>query len=100
MPRRAWWGLVALLVIVALVTTYAVTRPPGPPVLTQRDVDTSVQRGIEKQAEADAAAPADGSVAHAAIAPSLVLIQTRDTVGGAQRRAAAPGSSSTPTARC
>ena len=56
------------------------TRPPGPPALTQRDVDTSVQRGIAKQAEADAAAPADGSVAHAAIAPSLVLIRTQETV--------------------
>jgi S1-C subfamily serine protease len=81
-PRAAWWGLVALVVIVALVIAYAVTRPPGPPVLTQRDVDTSVQRGIAKQAEAQAAAPADGTVAHAAIAPSLVLIQTRDTIGG------------------
>ena len=81
-PRAAWWGLVAFVVIVALVIAYAVTRPPGPPVLTQRDVDTSVQRGIEKQAEAQAAAPADGTVAHAAIAPSLVLIQTRDTIRG------------------
>jgi S1-C subfamily serine protease len=80
--RRTWWVLVALVVIVGLVVAYAVTRPPGPPVLTQRDVDTSVQRGIAKQAEADAAAPADGSVAHTAIEPSLVLIQTRETVGG------------------
>ena len=89
--RRAWWGIVALLVIVALVTTYAVTRPPAPHVLTQRDVDTSVQRGIEKQAEADAAAPADGSVAHAAIAPSLVLIETRDTVDGVEQEGSGAG---------
>lgn len=79
-PRRVWWGLLALVVVVASVTTYALTRPPGPPVLTQHDVDTSVQRGIAKQAEANAAAPADGSVAHAAIAPSLVLIRTQETV--------------------
>ena len=90
-PRRAWWGLVALVVIVALLITYAVTRPPGPPVLTQRDVDTSVQRGIEKQAEAEAAAPADASVAHAAIAPSLVLIETRDTVAGRQQDGSGAG---------
>ncbi len=90
-PRRVWWGLVALLIIVALVMTYAVTRPPEPPVVTQRDVETSVQRGIEKQAEADAAAPANGSVAHAAIAPSLVLITTRDTVGGSQQEGSGAG---------
>lgn len=71
-----------MVVIVGLVVAYAGTRPPGPPVLTQRDVDTSIQRGIARQAEAEAAAPADGSVAHTAIKPSLVLIQTRETVDG------------------
>lgn len=81
-PRRAWWALVAAVVVLSLVVAYAVTRPPGPPVLTQRDVDTSVQRAIAKRAEAQAAAPADGTVAHTAIEPSLVLIQTRDVVGG------------------
>src|SRR4051794_17512528 len=81
-PRRVWWLVAALVVVVAAATTYAVTRPPGPPVLTQRDVDASVKQGIEKQAEAQAARPADGSIAHSVIGPSLVLIETKDTVGG------------------
>ncbi|GAA2740017.1 hypothetical protein GCM10009868_00460 [Terrabacter aerolatus] len=90
-PRRAWWGLAVAVVIVGLVVAYAVTRPPGPPVLTQRDVDTSVQLAIAKRAEAEAAAPADGTVAHAAIEPSLVLIQTRDVIGGQQAEGSGAG---------
>jgi S1-C subfamily serine protease len=90
-PRRAWVGLVVLLVVAAAALTYAVTRPPGPPVLTQRDVDASVQKGLERQAEAEAAAPADATRAHAAIGPSLVLIQTRSTVDGTAQRGTGAG---------
>ncbi|GAA2470945.1 S1C family serine protease [Terrabacter carboxydivorans] len=90
-PRRAWWVLVAAVVAVGVVIAYAVSRPPGPPVLTQRDVDTSVQRGIARQAEAAAAAPADGTVAHSVIEPSLVLIETRDVVGGRQAEGSGAG---------
>jgi S1-C subfamily serine protease len=80
-----------LLVVAAAVTTYALTRPPGPAPITQRDVDASVQRGIEKQAEAQAATPADATLAHAAIAPSLVLITTRSIVGGQEQRGTGAG---------
>ncbi|MER7073189.1 trypsin-like peptidase domain-containing protein [Terrabacter sp. NPDC000476] len=90
-PRRAWWWAIVALLVVAVAGAYAATRPPGPPVLTQRDVDASVQRGLAKQAEAEAAAPPDGAVAHAAIAPSLVLIQTEDTVAGRAREGSGAG---------
>ena len=91
LPRRAWVAVVVLIVVAAAVFTYAVTRPPGPPVLTPRDVDASVQKGLERQAEAEAAAPADATRAHAAIGPSLVLIQTRSTVDGAGARGTGAG---------
>lgn len=85
-------GCVAVLVLVAAaVTTYAVTRPPSPAPITQRDVDLTVQKGLERQAEADAAAPADASVAHAAIAPSLVVISTRGTSAGRQSQGSGAG---------
>jgi S1-C subfamily serine protease len=84
-------AVVLVLLAAAGLTTYAVTRPPGPPVLTQRDVDASVQKGLERQAEAAAATPADATRAHAAIAPSLVLIETRSTVDGAPRRGTGAG---------
>nr|WP_255523707.1 trypsin-like peptidase domain-containing protein [Terrabacter sp. MAHUQ-38] len=90
-PRRVWTAVVVVLVVAAAVTAYAVTRPPGPPVLTQRDVDASVQKGLERQAEAEAAAPADATRAHAAIGPSLVLIETRSTVDGTAQRGTGAG---------
>jgi S1-C subfamily serine protease len=83
--------LVVLALVVAALTTYAVTRPPGPAPLTQRDVDLTMQRGIEKQREADAAAPADATVAHAAIAPSLVVISTRGTSAGKDSQGSGAG---------
>ena len=86
-----WVALAVLVLVAAAVTTYAVTRPPGPTPLTQRDVDQTVQKGLEKQAEAAAAAPADATVAHAAIAPSLVLITTRGTSAGPQSQGSGAG---------
>jgi len=80
-PRRVWIAVLVLVVVAASVLGYALTRPPGIPPITQRDVDASVQKGIEKQAEAEAARPADASLAYAAIQPSLVLISTK---GGSQ----------------
>jgi S1-C subfamily serine protease len=76
-PTRLWWTSIAVLVVGALAITYAVTRPPPPAPVTRADVAADVRAGIERQAEQDAAKPADATQAHAAIEPSLVLITTR-----------------------
>jgi S1-C subfamily serine protease len=76
-PARLWWTSIAVLVVGALAITYAVTRPPPPAPVTRADVAADVRAGIERQAEQDAATPADATQAHAAIEPSLVLITTR-----------------------
>ena len=90
-PRRAWVALVVVVLVAAAALTYALTRPPGIPPITQRDVDASVQKGIEKRAEAEAAAPADATRAYAAIAPSLVLITTEGGAAGADRQGTGAG---------
>ena len=81
-PRRVWVALVVLLIALGAVLGYALTRPPGTPPITQHDVDVSVQKGITKQAQAQAARPADATLAYATIAPSLVLITTKGGVEG------------------
>ena len=76
LPRRVWVAVLVVLVLAATGLTYALTRPPGPPALTQRDVDASVQRGIQAYSEEQAATPADATKAHHAIEPSLVVVST------------------------
>ena len=76
LSRRTWATIVAVLVV-AGIAAFIALRDPGPPPLTQRDVDTRVSVGLEAQAEEEARAPAEGSVAYATIQPSLVLITTR-----------------------
>lgn len=75
--RRAWLATAVLLLVAAATLAYALTRPPGPVPLTQRDIDATVQKGLKDQAAAQAAAPAEASVAYSAIQPSLVLITTK-----------------------
>lgn len=82
--RRRSWLLVAAVVLLAALAAYVAFRDPGPPALTQRDVDARVSVGLESAAEEEARAPADASVAHAVIQPSLVLITTRGTDGDAE----------------
>jgi S1-C subfamily serine protease len=74
--RRAWVAVVAVLVV-AGIAAFVALRDPGPPPLTRRDVDARVTVGVNAQAEKEARAPAEGTVAYAAIQPSLVLITTR-----------------------
>lgn len=81
LSRRTWLLVGAGLVLIVLVVGFVVTRPDGPAPLTRRDVDASVQTGLAKQAEEAARAPADGTIAYAAIQPSLVLIRTSATTG-------------------
>lgn len=75
LTHRRWLTLGAVLLVAGIVTLLAL-RDPGPPPLTQRDVDARVSVGLEAQAEEDAQAPAEATVAYATIQPSLVLIRT------------------------
>ena len=76
LSRRTWIAVVAVLVV-AGIAAFVALRDPGPPPLSQRDVDARVTVGLNAQAEEEARAPAEGTVAYAAIQPSLVLITTR-----------------------
>jgi S1-C subfamily serine protease len=76
-PARIWVAGIVTVVLIASVAMFALTRPAPPPLVTQKDVDTTVQKGIEDQAKAEAAAPPDATVAYQAIQPSLVLITTQ-----------------------
>ena len=80
-PARLWWTSIAVLAVAALAISYALTRPPPPADLTRADVTAGVQAGLEQQAEQDAARPSDATLAHAAVAPSLVLVTTRSGSG-------------------
>ena len=80
-PARLWWTSIAVLAVAALAISYALTRPPPPPDLTRADVTAGVQEGLERKAEQDAARPSDATIAHTAVAPSLVLITTRTGAG-------------------
>ena len=77
--RRTWLAIAVLVVITATLVVVALTRPPGLPALTTRDVEATVTKQLAEQARAQAAAPSAASVAYAAIQPSLVVIQTTRT---------------------
>jgi S1-C subfamily serine protease len=76
-PARLWWTSLAVVAVAVVAISYALTRPLPPAALTRADVAADVQTGIERRAEQDAAKPADATLAHAAIEPSLVLITTQ-----------------------
>ena len=76
LSRRTWIAVVAVLVV-AGIAAFVALRDSGPPPLSQRDVDARVTVGLNAQAEEEARAPAEATVAYAAIQPSLVLITTR-----------------------
>ena len=90
-PARLWWTSIAVLAVAALAISYALTRPAPPADLTRADVTAGVQEGLERQAEQDAARPADATLAHAAVAPSLVLITTRSGSGESGRAGSGAG---------
>jgi S1-C subfamily serine protease len=77
--------------VAALAVSYALTRPAPPAPLTRAEVSADVQAGIERQAEQDAAKPAEATRAHAAIEPSLVLITTRTGSGESGRTGTGAG---------
>jgi S1-C subfamily serine protease len=81
--RRPWLAFLSVALVVA-IAAFVALRDPGPPPLRQRDVDARVSIGLEAQAEDEARAPAEASVAYATIQPSLVLITTRGTNAGGE----------------
>jgi S1-C subfamily serine protease len=84
-PARIWAVGVIVVVLLVAVGGFALTRPTPTPPVTQKDIDTTVQKGLQDQAKAQAAAPPDATVAYQAIQPSLVLINTkRTTAAGAE----------------
>ncbi len=78
-PRRIWVAVLVVLLVAGAGLAFALTRPSGPPALTQRDIDASIQRGLQAYTEEQAAAPADATLAHRAIEPSLVVVSTETT---------------------
>jgi S1-C subfamily serine protease len=67
----------ALVIALVVLAVFLVTRPVGPAPLTVKDVDANVSRALEELAEQEARAPAEATLAWAAIQPSLVLITTK-----------------------
>ncbi|HET7724377.1 MAG TPA: trypsin-like peptidase domain-containing protein [Propionibacteriaceae bacterium] len=78
--RRAVLVAAALVVVAALGLWWAF-RPAGPAPLTRDDVDSSITKALAEQARQQAAAPADGSVAYAAVRASLVVVTTPGGLG-------------------
>jgi serine protease DegQ len=70
--ERAAWGLVGLL-LVSLGVLGQRAFMPGGQVLTQKDIDASVRRSLEKDP-----LPSAYARAHAAIAPSVVRVEGDD----------------------
>jgi S1-C subfamily serine protease len=73
-PPRAW--LAALLVVLVLAVAFWRFSDDAPAPLSRRDVDRSVQAGIEKARNEARNAPPDAAAAYRRIAPSLVTIVT------------------------
>ncbi|MGY4829912.1 S1C family serine protease [Sphaerotilaceae bacterium SBD11-9] len=76
--RRIAWGLGigTLLVLLGVLSGRALV--PAANVLTQRDIDTSVRRSLEKEP-----LPSAYAKAYAAVAPSVVLVEGDDEIDDA-----------------
>ena len=86
MPARLWVVGTLVVVLIAALLAFELSRPNPTPAVTQKDVDTAVQKGVDAQAKAEAATPPAATVAYQAIQPSLVLITTRrSTAAGAEQ---------------
>ena len=78
--RRLVLGASALVVVAALGVWWGV-QPKGPAPLTQNDVNSSITKALADQAKQQAARPADGATAFAAVRLSLVVITTSNATG-------------------
>ncbi|HET7792655.1 MAG TPA: trypsin-like peptidase domain-containing protein [Rhizobacter sp.] len=76
--RRIAWGLAigSLLVLLGALSSRALMPPAN--VLTQRDIDASVRRSLEKEP-----LPSAYAKAYAAVAPSVVLVEGDDEIDDA-----------------
>jgi serine protease DegQ len=74
--RMAWITGGALLVMLGVLVGRALMPPPT--ALTQRDIDTSVRRSLEKEP-----LPSAYAKAYAAIGPSVVLVEGDDVIDDA-----------------
>ncbi|OFE16248.1 peptidase S1 [Humibacillus sp. DSM 29435] len=91
MSKRGWVAVAALVVVALALTGFLLTRPPGPAPITTRDVEATVQKNLDEQARAQAAAPSAASVAYTAIQPSLVVIATTQTTAKGQSSGSGAG---------
>ena len=71
----------AVIVVVAALGIWRVVRPAGPVPLTQNDVNSSITKALQDAAKQQAAQPADGTTAYAAVRLSLVVITTNTGLG-------------------
>ena len=90
-PSRVWLVATVAVLLIASVLAFELTRPTPTAPVTQKDIDTTVQKGIESQAKAQAAAPPDATVAYRTIQPSLVLITTKRTTAAGPEQASGAG---------
>ncbi len=90
-PARLWAVGTLVVVLVAALLAFELSRPNPTPAVTQKDVDTAVQKGVDAQAKAQAAAPPAATVAYQAIQPSLVLITTKRTTAAGAEQASGAG---------
>ena len=74
--------IAAVIVVVAALGIWWGVRPKGPAPLTQSDVNASITKALQDQAKQQAAQPADGTTAYAAVRLSLVVITTSTASGG------------------
>ena len=74
--------IAAVVVVVAALGVWWGVRPKGPAPLTQSDVNASITKALQDQAKQQAAQPADGSTAYAAVRLSLVVITTATATSG------------------
>jgi hypothetical protein len=79
--RRVVLVAVAVVLVIAGAGIWSVVRPHGPAPLTREEVSSSITKALEEQARQQAAQPADGSVAYAAVRQSLVVVTTAGGLG-------------------
>ncbi len=91
LPKRVWLGVAVLVVVALALAGFLLTGPPGPAPITSRDVEATVKKGLDEQTRTRAAAPADASVAYAAIQPSLVVIATTQSTAKGQSSGSGAG---------
>jgi S1-C subfamily serine protease len=73
--------IAAAIVVVAALGIWWAVRPAGPSALTQTDVNSSITKALQDQSKQQAAQPADGATAYAAVRLSLVVITTASATG-------------------